>query len=195
MSDIRAHFERSGLAVQHHRLLELLTQLAYERREVTLSSGKRSDFYVDCRQVSLHAEGHFLIGQLLRAAIEHHAPTARAVGGMTLGADPLVSATSMTSFLAGKPLHGFLIRKEAKGHGTGQFLEGTKNLRPGMPAVIVEDTITTGGSLLRAIERARQFGLDIVGAFALVDRGEGGRQAITAETALTSLYEREDFPA
>ncbi len=132
-----------GLEAQRERLLDVLRRFAYERRTVTLSSGRTSDFYIDCRRVSLMAEGHFLIGQLMRAAIDRVAPTAEAVGGLTLGADPLVSAISFASFVAGRPLAGFLVRKEPKGHGTGHWLEGPA-LRPGAPVVIVEDVITTG---------------------------------------------------
>jgi len=181
-----------GLESQRDRLLELLRRFAFERKTVTLSSGRTSDFYIDCRRVSLTAEGHFLIGQLLRAAIDRVAPEAEAVGGLTLGADPLVSATSLTSFIAGRPLTGFLVRKEAKGHGSGQWLKGG-HLRPGMPAVIVDDVITTGGSTLRAIERARSSDLVVVHALALVDRDEGGREAIEAQAPVTALFSRRDF--
>lgn len=178
---------------QRRRLLELLRELAFEEREVVLSSGKRSNFYIDCRQVSLHAEGAFLIGQLFRATIAAEVPEARAVGGLSMGADPLSTATAMVSFIAGAPLHSFYIRKEAKTHGTKEWLEGRSNLEPGMPVVILEDTITTGGSTLRAIERARAGGLDVRRALALVDRNEGGREAIEAECPLTALFTREDF--
>lgn len=182
-----------ALAHQRNRLLELLRELSFAEREVVLSSGQRSNFYIDCRQVSLHAEGHFLIGQLFRAVIEHAAPEAQAVGGLTLGADPLVSAISLMSFLAGRPLHGFLVRKEPKGHGTGQWIEGQANLGPGMPVVIVEDVVTTGASTLRAIERARMADLRVVHALGLVDREEGGREVVEAEVPFTALFRRRDF--
>lgn len=178
---------------QRARLLELLRGLSYEEREVTLASGKKSNFYIDCKQTSLTAEGHFLIGQLFRAVIERACPEAQAVGGLTLGADPLASAVSTVSFLAGKPLCAFVVRKEPKGHGTGQWLEGIKNLRPGMPVVILEDVVTTGGSTLKAVSRAREFELDVRHVVALVDREEGGRAAVEAEVPLTALYGRGDF--
>jgi orotate phosphoribosyltransferase len=186
-------FAQPSLARQRERLLELLRALSFQEREVVLASGQRSNFYIDCRRVSLDAEGHFLIGQLFRAVIDHVAPEARAVGGMSLGADPLVSATSVMSFLAGRPLDGFLVRKEAKGHGTGQFLETGGRLAAGTPVVIVEDTITTGGSLLKALERAQGAGLRPIHAVAIVDRLEGGREAIEAHVPLTTLYTRKDF--
>jgi orotate phosphoribosyltransferase len=183
----------AGLEMQEARLLDLLRTHAFERRSVTLSSGRTSNFYIDCKQVSLTAEGHFLIGQLFRAVIDRVAPQAEAVGGLTLGADPLVSATSLMSFLAGRPLHGFLVRKEPKGHGTGQWLEGRARLRAGMQVVILEDVVTTGGSTLRAIERARGAELEVVHVVALVDREEGGREAVEAEAPLTALCAQRDF--
>ena len=188
-----ALFDHPSLQHQRSRLCDLLRDLSYEQREVILSSGKRSNFYVDCKQVSLHAEGHFLIGQLMRHVIDRVAPQAEAVGGLTLGADPLSSAVSLTSFLAGRPLHAFVVRKEAKGHGTGQWIEGQGNLRAGMPVVILEDVVTTGASTLRAVERARAAELSVVHVVALVDRDEGGGQAVEAEVPLTALFSRRDF--
>jgi orotate phosphoribosyltransferase len=130
----------------------------------------------------------------LRAAIAHIAPAARGVGGLTLGADPLATATSVVSFLAGSPLHAFLVRKEPKGHGTDQWLEGLDALSAGDPVVVVEDVVTTGASTLRAVDRARQAGLDVVHVLALVDRLEGGREAVQAQVPLTALFTRRDFP-
>jgi orotate phosphoribosyltransferase len=182
----------AGLEPQRARLLDLLRQFAFERRTVTLSSGRTSDFYIDCKRVSLTAEGHFLIGQLMRAVIDRNAPRAEAVGGLTLGADPLVSATSLVSFIAGRPLTGFLVRKEPKGHGTDRWLEGG-GLRAGMETVILEDVITTGASTLRAIERSQAAELSVVHVVALVDRDEGGRQAVEAHAPVTALYTRHDF--
>lgn len=176
------------------RLLELMRTLAFERRAVTLSSGKRSDFYIDTKQAVLTAEGHFLVGQLLLAAIERHTPEVEAVGGLTMGADPLASAVALTSHLAGRARAAFYVRKEPKGHGTASWLEGTKSLRPGMAVAVLEDVITTGGSALRAIERARLFGLRVAGVFAVVDRDEeGGRAAIEREAPCWSMFSRSDF--
>jgi orotate phosphoribosyltransferase len=180
-------------ARQHQRLLDLLRVLSFQEREVTLSSGLKSNFYIDCKQVSLDAEGHFLIGQLFRAVIEAVAPTAVGVGGLTLGADPLASAVSTMSFLAGKPLHAFIVRKEPKGHGTSQWVEHGSRLPTGSPVVVLEDVITTGASTLRAIERSRGAGLDVVHVVALVDRLEGGGDAVVAESPLTALFNRKDF--
>jgi len=188
-------FANSTLQSQQDRLLALLTQQSFQEREVVLSSGKKSNFYIDCKQTSLTAEGHFLIGQLFLALIAKQYPQVEAVGGLTLGADPLASAVSVCSFLGGHPLHAFLIRKESKGHGTEQYLEGLSNLRAGMPVVILEDVVTTGASTIKAIERARAAELDVVMSLALVDRDEGGREALEAHSPLVSLFTRQDFLA
>lgn len=180
-------------AAQRARLRELLAARSVQAGPVTLASGRESDFYIDCKETALTAEGHFLIGQLIRPVIERAAPRARAVGGLTLGADPIASAVSMMSFFAGRPLDAFIIRKEPKGHGTRAYLEGAASLPPGTEVAIVEDVVTTGGSTLSAIERARASELAIAGVFALVDREEGGRAAIEREAPLTAIYTRRDF--
>jgi orotate phosphoribosyltransferase len=184
--------DRPALSVKRERLLELLRTRAFQEREVVLSSGRTSNFYIDCRQVSLDAEGATLIGELFHAVIEEIAPQAVAVGGLTLGADPLATATSVVSFLAGRPRAAFLVRKEPKGHGTNQWLESTR-LPAGAEVVVVEDVVTTGASTLKAIERARLAGLRVVHALGLVDRLEGGREAVTREVPLTALFTRRDF--
>lgn len=174
------------------RLLELLRTRAFAEREVTLSSGLKSNFYIDCKQVSLHPEGASLIGELFHETIEAVAPDALAVGGLTLGADPLATATSIYSFHAGRPRAAFLVRKEPKGHGTNQWVESA-GLAPGSKVVILEDVVTTGASTLKAIERARLAELVVLHAVAIVDRLEGGGDAIVKETPLTSLFTRRDF--
>ena len=176
------------------RLLELLTRLAYEKRRVTLSSGRESDFYIDTKQASLTAEGHYLVGRLVLARLRETFPAAQAVGGMTMGADPIASATSLTSYLWGAPLPAFYVRKEPKGHGTNQWLEGKKALPAGAPVAVVEDVVTTGGSTLKAVERIRSEGFTVEGVIALVDRQEGGREAVEATgLRLESLFVRSDF--
>jgi orotate phosphoribosyltransferase len=175
------------------RLLALLARLSYERREVILSSGQKSDFYIDCKQTVLTAEGHFLVGSLMLGLLRSRAPDVDAVGGLTMGADPLASAVSTLSYVAGKPLTAFYVRKEAKGHGTGQWLEGARSLRPGMRVAILEDVVTTGGSAMKAIGRAREFGLEIAVILGLVDREEGGREALEREAPLVTLFRKRDF--
>jgi orotate phosphoribosyltransferase len=178
------------------RLLALLREKAFRRGRVRLSSGKESDFYIDCKQVSLDPEGLVLIGRLFLAAIEALPERALAAGGLTLGADPLAAAVALTSHLAGRPIAAFLVRKEPKAHGTRAWIEGTSALQPGTPVAILEDVITTGASTLRAIERAREAGLHVVGVVALVDREEEeGRQRIEAEggVVVRALFRRGDF--
>jgi orotate phosphoribosyltransferase len=180
---------------ERNRLLELLTELAYEKRKVTLSSGKESDFYIDTKQASLTAEGHYLVGRLVLAEIRAHFAGAQAVGGMTMGADPIASAVSLTSWLQASPLPAFYVRKEPKGHGTNQWLEGKKGLPVPAQVVVVEDVVTTGASTLKAIERCRSEGLHVLGVVALVDREEGGREAVEkAGVELRPLFRRSDFP-
>jgi orotate phosphoribosyltransferase len=185
----------AGELFERHRarLLELLKALAFERREVTLASGQKSNFYIDCKQAVLGAEGHFLVGWLLGRLIEERAPTVQAIGGLTMGADPLSSAVATMSYLGGRPLHAFYVRKEPKGHGTGQWIEGAKALRPKMPVAILEDVVTTGGSALKAIARAKEFGLEVALVVGLVDREEGGREALEREAPLITLFAKRDF--
>lgn len=178
---------------QRARLLELLQKLSYEQREVTLQSGRKSNFYIDCKQTVLTAEGHFLVGACIGHVLATRAPAVEAIGGLTMGADPIASATSTVSFLAGRPLHAFYVRKEPKGHGTGQWLEGLKGLRPGMRVAIVEDVVTTGESAKKAIVRAREFGLEVALIIGLVDREEGGREVLEAEAPLYTLFRKRDF--
>lgn len=158
----------------------------------TLSSGKTSDFYVDARQVTLHAEGAALVGRLV---LERLRPDVVAVGGMTLGADPIACAAAALSLeTLGRPIHAFLVRKEAKAHGTGNVVEGLGNLAPGSKVCVVEDTTTSGGSLLKAIERTREAGLDVVQCVTVVDREEGAADALRAAGhALEALVTRREL--
>jgi orotate phosphoribosyltransferase len=185
---------RDPVAADRSRLLALLTQLSFERRKVTLSSGRESDFYIDCKRTALTAEGHFLIGRLLLNAIKLQRSTVMGVGGLTLGADPLASAVSLTSYLAGAPLDAFIVRKEPKGHGTASWIEGRERFEPGTEVAVLEDVVTTGASTLKAFERVEASGLKAVTAFALVDRLEGGREAIEERGyRLVTLFTRKDF--
>ncbi len=188
-----------SLADDRARLLELLRTLSFERRKVVLASGKESDFYVDCKRTTLTAEGHVLVGRLLLEKVRRLQPPVRGVGGLTLGADPISSAIALTSFLdheraRGPTIDAFVVRKEPKGHGTGQWIEGRRTIPDGSRVVVVEDVVTTGGSALEAIERCRAEGLVPVACVALVDRREGGREAIEAQgVPLDALFTREDF--
>jgi len=176
------------------RLLDLLRTLSFERRKVTLASGKESDFYVDCKRTALTAEGHVLIGRVLFDRVRRVRPLVRGIGGLTLGADPIASAVAYCSFLEGEPVDAFIVRKEPKGHGTGQWIEGRKTIPDGSRVAVIEDVVTTGGSALKAIERCRAENLEVVACYALVDRMEGGREAIEASgVPIEALFTRRDF--
>ena len=159
-------------------LKAIICELSYEEREVTLASGRKSNFYFDGKQTTLHSRGGLLVGQAFWDEVKKFGVPIDGVGGLTLGADPIATATSIAAQLEGHSVHAFIIRKEPKGHGTGQWLEGRKNLPPGSRVVIVEDVTTTGGSSMKAVERAQEEGLEVVGIVTLVDREEGAREAI-----------------
>ena len=173
------------------RLLELLKTLSYKPGEVILSSGLKSDFYIDCRQTALNAEGCVLIGK----AVYWHAHQLGVVGigGMTLGADPIVTAASFYSQTVSNPMHAFIVRKEPKVHGTQLYLEGRANFKTGDRVLIVEDVVTTGASTLRAIDRVIGSGLIPVGVWCLVDRQEGGRQQMELSLPFYSVFTKSDF--
>ena len=188
----------SGLQQARTALLDMLRRRAFERRQVVLSSGKTSDFYIDSKQVTLNGFGHVHVGRCLLAAIEaFEAKSGRqigAVGGLTLGADPIASAVSMTAALDGRDLPAFIVRKEAKGHGTGAYLEGVKHVSSGIDVAVVEDTMTTGASSLKAVERTRAAGFKVPVVLSLVDRLEGARELLeAAELEVVSLFTRHDF--
>lgn len=174
------------------RLAQLLVEKSYREGDFTLASGRKSEYYFDCRVTALHPEGSWLIGTLFNHLL---LPLdIKGVGGMTLGADPLVSSTTVISHQNGRPLAGLLVRKEAKGHGTGQFVEGLANFQPGDKVAMLEDVVTTGGSLLKACKRVRDAGLEIVAVCTILDREEGGRELLKEEGYdLLSLYTRKEL--
>jgi orotate phosphoribosyltransferase len=174
------------------RLLALLTARSFAKKKVVLASGKESDFFIDCKQTVLSAEGHALTGALMFEAL----PPCDAVAGVELGGCPLASAVSLVSFERGAPKDAVYVRKEAKDHGSKRLLEGDAHLAPRSRITIVEDVITTGGSTLKAVERLRAAGHEVVGVVALVDRLEGGREAIEAAgLRLVTIFTRRDFPS
>lgn len=160
------------------RLKELLLLKSCRSGTFTLTSGKVSDFYVDGKQTTLDAEGAYLCGRLLFGFIREHPDPLTAVGGMTLGADPLVTAVSLVSYLEHAPIPAFIVRKEAKGHGTGNFIEGKSNMQPGALVALVEDVVTTGGTLLKVIDRVEAEGFRVGLVATIVDREEGGAEAL-----------------
>lgn len=162
------------------RLLQLLATRSAQRGKFTLSSGRISDLYIDARLTTMSPEGLALIGPLGREALRGAGWRVQAVGGLTLGADPVSYAIAYASALAGDEpaVRAFTVRKEAKAHGTGRLIEGP--FRPGDRVAVIEDVITTGGSALRAVDAITAAGGEVAGVLAVVDREEGGREAIEA---------------
>lgn len=162
----------------HRELAALLATRSARRGDFVLSSGRRSDLYVDARLTTMSPDGLVLVGRLGLDAIRTTGWSAGAVGGLTLGADPVAYAIAFTSQLDGEPIRAFTVRKQAKQHGTGRRIEGP--FQDGDRVVIVEDVITTGGSALEAVDAVRAAGGVPIGVLAVVDREEGGREAIEA---------------
>jgi orotate phosphoribosyltransferase len=177
------------------RLLQLLRELSYSKRKVILASGRESDFYVDGKQTTLHAEGAAVTGRLVLAELRAMEPPIAGVGGLSIGADPIATATAVASTLDGGALvHSFYVRKEAKGHGTQQYVEGLRNLPTGSRVAVVEDTSTTGNSAWKAVERARAAGLDVVVVVTVVDRQEGAREFLEGhDLEVRSLVTRAEL--
>ena len=179
------------------RLCALLRERSFAKKRVVLASGKESDFFIDCKQTVLTAEGHALVGELMLDALAR-LPPCDAVAGVELGGCPLASAVSLTSHLrdAGQAKDAVYVRKDAKEHGSRRVLEGDTGLAAGASLVILEDVTTTGGSTLKAVEKLRAAGYRVAGVIALVDRLEGGREAIEAAgLPFIALYTRRDFMA
>lgn len=159
----------------HDRLVHLLRDRSVRRQRVILASGRESDFYVDARQTTLHPEGAACIAELVLDLLEDDVV---GVGGPVTGADPIAGAVAALSHLRGRPVAGFMVRKEPKGHGLKLWVEGRANLPDGARVAMVEDTVTTGGSLIRAIERVEANGLVVAQVIVVVDREEGARERL-----------------
>lgn len=179
---------------ERQRLKEILLEKSYRQGSFTLTSGKTSDFYIDGKQTTLSAEGAYLCGKLILEIIRKQQEPIEAVGGMTLGADPLVTAISVVSFLEKHPIPAFIVRKEAKGHGTGNYIEGLKNMPAGCRVALLEDVVTTGGTLLKVIERVESQGFKVGLVITVVERQEGGVKTLAdAGYALESIFTREEL--
>ncbi len=172
-------------------LIALVRNKALQFGTFTLTSGKKASYYLDGKQVTLDPNGARLIAEgMLDLLVEDGLPDA--IGGMSIGADPITSSVVTMSAVRGTPLAGFLVRRESKGHGTNQYIEGP--VKPGDEVAIVEDVVTTGGSSIAAIERAEAFGLKVVRVIAIIDRMEGGAKTF-ADRGLpfVSLLSIRDF--
>ncbi len=178
---------------------DVLLRLLFERSfrysaepEFRLASGALSRYYLNTKLVTLDPKGATLVGRLVLDRLR--GTGVQAVGGLTLGADPIALAAAIASEAAGEPIAAFVVRKEPKGHGTAQWIEGP--LRPGVPVAVVDDVVTTGGSTEKALDILAQLGHPVRKVIALVDRNEGGREAIARRgVPFESLYTIDDFLA
>lgn len=172
---------------------KLKARIDFLRGDFTLASGKKSDFYINGKTTTLRPDALNYAARIFLELMRPERPDR--VGGLTLGADALIGAVTALSFETGMPVEGFIVRKEPKGHGTGQWLEGPE-LKPGQRVAIIEDVVTTGGSAVKAIERVRESvgDVSVVGVYALVDRLDGGRETL-AEMGipLTSVFTKDDL--
>src|ERR1700688_2016549 len=178
------------MSTARQELLEMLAHKSFRLGEFQLSSGSTSDYYIDCRTTTLDARGAQLVGEVFLAEIREQGWEAGAIGGLTMGADPIVVAVAVTS----GTIHGFLVRKAEKQHGTGQRIEGFRE--KGARVVIVDDVCTTGSSTVQAIEAAREFGFEVVGVMCLVEREEHrGRPNVekaAAPAPFVSIFTAQD---
>ena len=174
------------------RLQELINRLAVVRGQVTLSSGKHADYYIDLRRITLHHEGAPLVGKLMSEMLAAHTYEYQAVGGLTLGADPIAMAMLHAKATLEQPLDAFVVRKAAKSHGMQRQIEGPEI--KGRAVVVVEDTTTTGASPITAIHAAREAGAEVVAVATIVDRDTGAREAIEAlGVPYHALYQLADL--
>jgi orotate phosphoribosyltransferase len=171
-------------------LTALFRERALKFGDFTLASGKKATYYLDGKQITLHSRGLELVSEGLLDLLDLGA--VQAVGGMSIGADPIVAGVLSAAARRQRELLGFLVRKESKGHGTNKYVEGP--ILPGMKVAIVEDVVTTGGSSLQAIDRVREFGCEVVQVLAIIDRMEGGARNFAARNLpFRSLLTIQDF--
>ncbi len=168
------------------KLLQMLAEKSFRLGNFKLSSGGTSDYYIDCRLTTLDAAGAVATGEAVLEEIHERGWNANAIGGLTMGADPIVVATSVISAQQGTPINGFLVRKAEKTHGMGQRVEGFRE--KGARVVIVDDVCTTGASTIQAIEAAREFGFDVAGVLCLVERQEAGGRVNVEKAAAPATF-------
>lgn len=175
-------------------LIDLIRKLSYEKREVTLASGQKSDFYIDLKQTLLNTRGIDLISTLISKKISEFDGILKGVGGLTMGADPLATSVSLKTLSWKNPVNAFYIRKEPKDHGTSQWVEGMKNFKKGDKVFILEDVMSTGKSSLLAVERAESEGLKVIGILTCVDRLMGGKEVVEKQGyPFLSLLTKDDI--
>ena len=173
-------------------LAEIIRKKSLRVGEFVLSSGKKASYYLDCRMTTLHPRGALLIARLLLQKMRDLNMRADAVGGMTLGADPIAAAVAVVSEIEGQPIPAFIVRKEAKGHGMQRFIEGWDGAK-GSSVFIVDDVCTTGDSIIKACEKAEQAGYRVAATFCVVDREEGGSETIAKRYPFYSLLTAKEL--
>jgi orotate phosphoribosyltransferase len=179
------------MGAERERLKELLKTRSLKIGDFLLASGRRSKYYFDSKLTTLTSEGAYVTARCFLEVIRQNGIQADAIGGMTLGADPIVSAVAALSHSEGPALDAFIVRKESKDHGTMKWIEGP--VRPGQRVIIVDDVVTTGGSTLKAIEKAKDFGLEIVAVLALLDREEGGTETLSRDYKFYPVTRRTEI--
>ena len=175
-----------------HRLLAVLREQSLKIGDFTLTSGKKASYYLDCRATTLHPLGALLTARLLLEIVREQDIEAEAIGGLTLGADPIVAAVAVVSEIENAPLPAFIVRKEAKGHGARRLIEGWRG-ESGSSVIIVDDVCTTGGSIIEACEKVESAGYEVAATLCVVDRDEGGAEAIRARYAFHPIFTAKDL--
>lgn len=167
------------------QLIQYVKKVSYREGDFTLSSGQKSSFYIDLKPTTLSGKGAWLVGETSVEAIQKYENEngikIEGVGGLTLGADPIATAVSLSAYHRKIDWPAFIVRKESKGHGTGKYVEGTENLKKGAKLIVLEDVTTTGASSIKAVERLRAEGYDPVAILVIVDREQGGEAAVRAQ--------------
>jgi orotate phosphoribosyltransferase len=177
---------------QLQELRNIIRQKSLRVGDFTLSSGKKSSYYLDCRMTTLDPRGALLIGRLILERIRAERIQADAIGGLTMGADPIATAVAVVSGLEDKPLQAFIVRKESKGHGTQRSIEGYDG-KAGARVIVVDDVCTTGDSILRAADKLEEAGYEVVAAFCVVDREEGGTELIAKRYPFYPLFTAKEL--
>jgi orotate phosphoribosyltransferase len=177
---------------QRRELRDIIRQKSLRTGDFTLSSGKKSSYYLDCRMTTLDARGALLIGRLILDRIRSKNVQADAIGGLTMGADPIATAVAVVSALEGQPISAFIVRKENKSYGMHRSIEGFDG-KAGSRVIVVDDVCTTGDSILKAAERAEEAGYEVVAAFCVVDREEGGTEMIAKRYPFYSLFTAKEL--
>lgn len=177
---------------QLRELRAILRRKSLRIGDFTLSSGKKSSYYLDCRMTTLDAHGALLIGRLILQRIRTNNIHADAIGGLTLGADPIATAVAVVSALEETPISAFIVRKEIKDHGMQRAIEGYDG-KPGARVVVVDDVCTTGDSILKAADKAEEAGYEVTAAFCIVDREEGGTELIAKRYPFHALFTAKEL--